>query len=72
MSDGIIPDYMDEQWRAMRARLRLAAAHAEAAAEASTLEDVESQTSLAYAELHRADYIREGIERKERKREDAG
>jgi hypothetical protein len=72
MSDGIVPPFMDKEWRAMRARLRLTAAHAEAAAEASTLEDVESQTSLAYAELHRADYIREGIERKERKREDAG
>jgi hypothetical protein len=69
VSAPIIPDYMDEQWRAMRARLRLAAAHAEAAAEASTLEDVESQTSLAYAELHRADYIRVGIEREQAKRD---
>jgi hypothetical protein len=59
---------MDKEWRAMRARLLLAAAHAEAAAEASTLEDVESQTSLAYAELHRADYIRVGIEREEARR----
>lgn len=64
----IVPPYMDDKWRALRARLNQAAAHCEAAGDASTLEEVAHQTSLAYGELHRADFLRESIQREEMQR----
>jgi hypothetical protein len=64
----LVPPFMDERWRAMRARLNLAAAHCEAASDASTLEEIAHQTSLAYGELHRADFLRDSIQREEMRR----
>lgn len=65
MSDGIVPPYLQGDWLTMRARLRLASAHATAAAEASTIEDVRQQIGMAHAELLRAIFIRDRIQRKD-------
>ena len=64
MTDGIIPEYLNEDWQLMRAKLRLAAAHATAAAEASTLEDVRKQGGAAQIFLIDADFARRRLERK--------
>ena len=60
---GVIPPYLSRDWQLMRAQLRLAAAHATAAAEASTLEDVASQLGAASMGLIDADFIRRKLER---------
>jgi len=65
MSDDIIPPLLDKDWRAMRAHLNLAAAHAAAGADASTVEDVRRSTSAAQVALMDADFIRRRIERQE-------
>ena len=62
---GIIPPYMREEWRVMRAHLRLAASHAEAAADASTIEDVALNVGAATISLIDADFLRRQIERKD-------
>ncbi len=58
-----VPPYLDKDWRLMRARLNLAAAHAVAAAEASTLEDVTLNLGAASMSLIDADFIRRKLER---------
>lgn len=67
---GIVPPYLQGDWQIMRAHLRLAAAHATAAAEASTLEDVRLNGGTAHAALYDADFIRRRIARKERHDDD--
>lgn len=61
----IIPPYLSHDWQLMRSHLRLAAAHATAAAEASTLEDVRVNGAAASINLMDADFIRRQIQRKE-------
>jgi hypothetical protein len=59
MSDGIIPPYMDENWREMRRHLREASESLQAAAKASTSEDVKHLSNKAHTELLHAIFIRE-------------
>jgi hypothetical protein len=62
---GIVPPWMSEDWRTMRARLTLAGAHCYAAAEANITEDVRAQTGMAMAELLDAIFMLGRIERKD-------
>lgn len=63
MTDGIVPPYLGSDWRSMRAHLRLVAAHATAAAEASTIDDVRTNLGAASMSLIDADFLRRTIER---------
>lgn len=62
----IIPPYLDKDWQIMRAHLRLAATHATAAAESSTLEDIAKNGAAAQIALMDADFVRRRIIRKQR------
>jgi len=63
MSAGVVPPYMDEDWRVMRNKLNLSVGFLQDAVKASTTEDVRAQTGLAMAQLLDAIFMLGRIER---------
>jgi hypothetical protein len=64
--EGIVPPYLNDDWRLMRSHLQRAVEFTAAAAEASTVEDVRRNGSAAQAALMDADFTLRRIERNHR------
>lgn len=58
MIGGIVPEYMNEDWRLMRSHLKKSAKASKAAAEASTIEEATKYIGEASRSLIDADFTR--------------
>jgi hypothetical protein len=61
---GIVPEFLNEDWREMRECLNAASEAAAAAADASTIEEVGQYAGVAMIALIDADFLRRRMERK--------